>query len=188
MEEKNFPIDISVKNQQLPEQSIKPIRKPNYWKLGFIVVLLMLVLSIGLLVYFIKSNSNLSKRIAKSVIPDEISITPSAVPSATLQQDVVQGIFVKINPYRLDDEGEQIIATFQINNLNKESNISKVTYWTDKNGACKAKTEKFSEFIKIPASEIEDYVFFQFADDKNHTSEIYASSPNPIFQCGKLTE
>jgi len=181
MEEKSSSIDISAKNQQSPEQSIKSIQKPNYWKLGFIVVLLMLVLSIGLLVYFIKSNTKLSSQLAKS-------ITPSVVPSATPQQGATQEISVKIDPYRLDNEGGQIIATFQINNLNKESNISKVTYWTDKNGACKAKTEEFSEFIKIPASEIEDYVFFQFADDKNHTSEIYASSPNPIFQCGKLAE
>jgi len=87
MEEKSFPIDISVKNQQLTEHSIKPIQMPNYWKLGFIVVLLMLVLLMSLLVYFIKSNTKLNSRLAKLIIPNEILITPSVVSSVAPQQD-----------------------------------------------------------------------------------------------------
>jgi len=188
MEENNLPINTSVEDQQFPGQLINPIQKINNWKLRFIVVLLILLLSMGLLIYLVINNMKLSSLLTKSITSSEVSITPLIVPSVTPQVGNAQKISVKIDPYRLDDEEGQVIATFQITNLNKDSHINKVTYWTDKNGACKAKIQAFSEFIKIPANEINDYAFFQFTGEKIGTSEIYASSPNPIFQCEKLAE
>ncbi len=174
------------KNQ--PDQPFNSVQRPNYWKTGFVMSLITLFLALGLLAYFVKNNNELSNKLAKSVTECKTSINPSITPLANQQQNTSQGISIKIDPYRLDNEQGRMIATFQITNLNKEISISKVTYWTDKIGACKAKTQEFSEFIKIPAEEINDYVFFQFSDAEKGISEIYASSPNPIFQCGDLTE
>jgi hypothetical protein len=180
MEESNLSIGTSMINQQ-------PLKKPNYWKPGFVIVLLMLVLSIGLIAFYINSNARLASQLAKSIISNKIAITPSIVPLAVPQQDAVQIISPQIRLYRSDIEGGQIIATFQIKNLNKASNINKVTYWTDKNSPSEAKTQPFSEFINIPVSEINDYVFFQFENDKNNSSEIYASQLRPMVP-GKLAE
>lgn len=179
MEENNLPNTTSPESQ-----------KPNQWKLGFIVVLFMLIFSTGSLFYFMKSNTDLRNKITKPIISNEISVipSPSVIPLTTPGQEVTHIISMQIEPYRLDDEAGQIIATFQVTNLNKEKNINKVTYWTDKKGACNAKTQPFSEFIKVPAEDIDSFVFFQFTSEAGDSSQIYAMSHHPIFQCGKLAE
>ncbi len=176
MQENNSFGDTSAENQQ----PVNTTKKSNCLKLGFVVVLSLLILSAGSLAYLIKSNTELRSQLVRLTAPKEIL--------NTLQQDSSQEMSIKIVPYRLEEEEGQMVAIFQINNPNKENNISNVTYWTDKNGACKATTQAFSEFIKVPAIEINDYVFFQFSNENGSISQIYADSPNPIFQCGALPE
>jgi hypothetical protein len=99
--------------------------------------------------------------------------------------NTIPGVFVDIEPYTIDNAGN---AVFSIKALSKESDVAEVTYWTDKLGACKAKTEPFTKLISVPLGDIDNYVFFELTDKNGNISEIYAMSPNPIHQCGNLAE
>jgi hypothetical protein len=191
-------INSQATNNPLQEpQKPSPLaeKKKNYWRLGLFATLLLWFSSVAIVVVYFKNNEGKLAQIeakpttsvSTATIVPQYTIYTSTEPTAPLQ-DGGQNIFVRIEPYRADDENGQAIVTFQITNLNEEVKIDKITYWTDKKGACEAKTSPFSEFIKIPMDDINNYSFFQFSDKDDNTSEIYASSHNPIFQCGTLAE
>jgi hypothetical protein len=187
-----------VTGEQLQAQQISSNSgesKKNYWKLGFFVVLLLWLLSAFSLVAYFKNSENGStegeKELTNAVpttnnMPNDKTPTTSKSTNTPLL-DVGREISVRIEPYRLDEEQSRQIATFQIINLNEKDKLDKVTYWTDKNGACKATTQPFTEFVKVPVDEA-NYSFFRLTDADGKISEIYASSHNPIFQCGNLAE
>lgn len=187
----NNPVNPQASNNQTRESqvpaSLTEVKK-SCWKIGFFVILLLWLLSVTVLV--LDFNNRASKPDEGVKQPTELSPAVTTAPSDITKSGTIAGerkISVRIDPYRADEENGQIIATFQITNLHEEIEIDKVTYWTDKKGACQAETQPFTELVKIPVDGA-DFSFFQFTDIDGNTSEIYASSHNPIFQCGDLAE
>jgi hypothetical protein len=186
---------VKVEQPQVQQTSSSPGElKKNIWKLGFFVVLILWLLSISSLTAYFKIKENRlseSQKELTNAVPTTNNMLNDKIPSTsepnTSLQDVGREISVRIEPYRLDEEQSRQIATFRIVNMNEKDKLDKVTYWTDKNGACKATTQPFTEFVKVPVDEA-NYSFFRLTDVDGTMSEIYASSHNPIFQCGNLAE
>lgn len=156
--------------------TVQETGKQINWKRWFRITLGLLIISLGLLGYMYYFGFQQAGNIASR---QQITDTPTV--------SSPQSMNLRVELFRTEIIDDKVVSIFQVKNLNPDMSPDEVVYWTDNIGSCKTTVQPFSEFINVP-TEGSVFSFFKFKNKNGESSQIYAASHMPIFQCGSLAE
>lgn len=178
----NNEISDAVQQKQAPKKS------SNTTTIVLVIIIALLLCLSGFLAYQnYLSKGNYSKpEVTSTPQPSDVIPTPEASFNNCEESLTYEGrceIFGDITAYR----GETDYYTFKLEAFSMSGSDIEMQFGSDK-GILSDGWVPFTDFIDVPHSDFDTYVFVEYRDLQGNITPVYVSTTSPLYPTGELAE